>query len=92
MQTILIVAVAFGVLNLILFFKIWGMTNDVKRICRHTEIIAQKRSSAIVPDESGNQIESDPQASVEESTNDKIGAIVAIIALIIVVISLIVLL
>lgn len=27
-----VVMIAFGILQIILFFKIWGMTNDVKRI------------------------------------------------------------
>ena len=27
-----LIGVIFGVLNLILFFKIWGMTNDVKEL------------------------------------------------------------
>ena len=27
-----IVMIAFGILQIILFFKIWGMTNNVKRI------------------------------------------------------------
>lgn len=27
-----IVSVIFGILNIILFFKLWGMTNDVKRM------------------------------------------------------------
>lgn len=27
-----IVMIAFGILQIILFFKVWGMTNDVKRI------------------------------------------------------------
>lgn len=32
-----IIIIVFGVLQIILFFKIWGMTNDVKRIKQKTE-------------------------------------------------------
>lgn len=35
METIIaIIFVIFGILQIILFFKIWGMTNDVKALCR----------------------------------------------------------
>ena len=30
-----IIIVVFGILNLILFFKMWGMTNDVRAIKNH---------------------------------------------------------
>ena len=30
-----IVCIIFGVLNIILFFKVWGMCNDVKRMADH---------------------------------------------------------
>lgn len=30
-----IIALVFGVLNIILFFKIWGMTNNVKLLVKH---------------------------------------------------------
>lgn len=39
METITIIAIAsiaFAVLNLILFFKVWGMTNNVERIANGT--------------------------------------------------------
>ena len=32
MELVSIIAIVFGVLQIILFFKIWGMTNDVKNI------------------------------------------------------------
>ena len=32
MQFTGIVIIAFGILQIILFFKVWGMTNNVKRI------------------------------------------------------------
>lgn len=33
-----IVLLAFGVLQIILFFKVWGMTNDVNKIQQKLEI------------------------------------------------------
>jgi hypothetical protein len=34
-KLIAIVGVIFGILNLILFFKIWGMCDNVKRMTEH---------------------------------------------------------
>lgn len=40
METLLgLILFVFGVLQIILFFKIWGMTNDVKRMTYYTERI-----------------------------------------------------
>lgn len=30
-----ILSIAFGILSIILFFKVWGMTNDVDKLMRH---------------------------------------------------------
>ena len=30
-----LILIAFGILNLILFFKLWGMTNDVRELKNH---------------------------------------------------------
>ena len=30
-----IILIVFGVLQIILFFKLWGMTNDVKKMKKH---------------------------------------------------------
>lgn len=47
-----VVMIAFGVLQIILFFKMWGMTNDVKEIKRRyfeeLEISKQKRETVPV--------------------------------------------
>ena len=48
------VMLIFGILQIILFFKLWGMTNDVKRlcatICYKEEIVKpqQKNNNGIV--------------------------------------------
>lgn len=40
MDTIIgLIVFVFGVLQIILFFKIWGMTNDVRKMTQHTEDI-----------------------------------------------------
>jgi len=38
MEVILIVSIPIAVLNIILFFKVWGMTNNTKRIRAFLEI------------------------------------------------------
>lgn len=36
METVIVlVAVIFGILQIILFFKLWGMTNDVRKLTEH---------------------------------------------------------
>ena len=55
-----IVSIVFGILNIILFFKIWGMTDNVKRILNIMEksfhndemdedAIAEQKSVNILP-------------------------------------------
>ena len=42
---IYIIMLVWGILNIILFFKIWGMTNDVKEI---VQILHQSKSDSFV--------------------------------------------
>lgn len=37
----------FGILSLVLFFKIWGMTNDVEAIRKHLDNMKRKKSVKI---------------------------------------------
>lgn len=37
-----IVAIIFGILQIILFFKLWGMTNDVREMKNMLDIILRK--------------------------------------------------
>lgn len=53
-EFIIIVSLIFGILNLILFFKIWGMTNDVKRIANKVapeEVIEKPKETVDVADD-----------------------------------------
>ena len=48
METILtLVIFVFGVLQIILFFKIWGMTNDVKTITYYLELMQNKQRNTM---------------------------------------------
>ena len=38
MELLLIICIVFGILPIILFFKIWGMTNDIKKIRSMTNL------------------------------------------------------
>lgn len=44
-----IAIILFAVLNLILFFKVWGMTNDVSRIADYVQRIANRTISDSKP-------------------------------------------
>ena len=47
---LLIVLLVFGVLQIILFFKVWGMTNDVRKISIHFCGVNKPNESATSPD------------------------------------------
>lgn len=48
METILtLVIFVFGVLQIILFFKIWGMTNDVKTITYYLKLMQNKQRNTM---------------------------------------------
>lgn len=34
-QFLVLIAIAFGFLSIVLFFKVWGMCNDVRKIRKH---------------------------------------------------------
>lgn len=40
-----IIGLIFGVLQIILFFKVWGMCNDVNTLCNH--FVQSKKNEAI---------------------------------------------
>lgn len=46
MEILSIVMIVFGILQIILFFKIWGMTNDISRIRRVIEKEFQQKTIA----------------------------------------------
>ena len=53
---ILIVTFVFGVLNIILFFKIWGMTNDVRRIANKLCSQEEKGQSKVISSNTEEQL------------------------------------
>lgn len=42
-----LIIIIFGVLQIILFFKLWGMTNDVKRLTKHLCSIKEEQQVKI---------------------------------------------
>lgn len=71
METIsLIVIIVFAVLNIILFFKVWGMTNNVERIANHVERIA---SRAISESKAQNPITQDASTSTASPISSEEG-------------------
>lgn len=73
METITIIAIlAFAILNLILFFKIWGMTNDVSRIADYVQRIANRTNADSKPKTTIGQeattSTANPMPSKEEET------------------------
>lgn len=54
LEIVSIIVIVFGVLQIILFFKIWGMTNDVKELAGKTNgkknIITNARKALLVGD------------------------------------------
>lgn len=69
-----IVLLIFGVLQIILFFKVWGMTNDVKRLankfCNHDSDLSNTNDSLETP-YSGIP-DNTPDGGVEISIGDKV--------------------
>ena len=47
MEFLFIVMLVFGILQIILFFKIWGMTNDVKEIVKKMSFPYNKNESSM---------------------------------------------
>lgn len=73
METLAFIAIIlFAVLNLILFFKVWGMTNDVSRIADHVQRIANSTTSDSKPKTTIGQeatiSTANPMPSKEEGT------------------------
>jgi len=65
---IILIGLVWGVLNLILFFKIWGMCNDVNRLMNH--FCSQASPSASTPAQEENKTVSTP-SGVEVTKYDK---------------------
>ena len=65
---IILIGLVWGVLNLILFFKIWGMCNDVNRLTNH--FCSQPTSSAPVSAHEEQKTVSTP-SGVEVAKYDK---------------------
>lgn len=73
LELISIVCLIFGILQIILFFKIWGMTNDVRAIKEY--LIKTEESQKISSNEYPNEENSLGQDSSEKGTFE-IGSIV----------------
>lgn len=43
-----IIFIVFGVLQIILFFKLWGMTNDVSKLLQEVKIITGTKKAEII--------------------------------------------
>lgn len=72
MEISALIAIILAVLNLILFFKVWGMTNDVSRIADYVQRIANRTSEDSKPKTTIGQetttSTANPMPSKEEET------------------------
>lgn len=69
---VILISLVYGILSLILFFKVWGMTNDVRELKETLLFEIQKKGKDLNPCNNSIQNAKDELADVEKQSEEEL--------------------